>query len=61
MIIVRAVTSDGPDGQPWPAPDSNTLWAAVRSADGRTLWRAIQLAEVRSAASPPLSSAPSGS
>src|SRR5262245_23630353 len=22
MIIVHAVTSDGPDGQPWPPPDS---------------------------------------
>lgn len=50
MIIVRAVTSDGPDGQPWPPPDSNTLWSVVRRAGGCTLWRAIQLAEVRSAA-----------
>ena len=50
MIIGHAVTSDGPDGQPWPPPDSNTLWAVVRRADGRTPWRAIQLAEVRSAA-----------
>jgi hypothetical protein len=50
MIIVRAVTSDGPDGQPWPPPNSNTLWTVVRRADGRTLWRAIQLAEVHSAA-----------
>ena len=50
MIIVRAVTSDGPDGHPWPPPDSNTLWAVVRRADGCTLWRTIHLAEVRSAA-----------
>jgi hypothetical protein len=50
MIIVRAVTSDGPDGQPWPPPDTNTHWAVVRRADGCTLWRAIQLAEVRFAA-----------
>ena len=50
MIIIRAVTTDGPDGQPWPPPDSNALWAVVRRADGCTLWRAIQLAEVRSAA-----------
>jgi len=49
MIIVRAITSDGPDGQPWPPPDNNTLWTVVRRADGCTLWRAIQL-EVRSAA-----------
>jgi hypothetical protein len=48
MIIVRAVTSE--DGQPWPPPDSNTLWAVVRRADGCTFWRAIQLAEVQSAA-----------
>ena len=50
MIIVRAVTSDGADGQPWPPPDSNTLWAVVRRADGCTHWRAIQLAQVQSAA-----------
>jgi hypothetical protein len=50
IIIVRAVTSDGPDGHPWPPPDSNTLWAVVRRADGCTLWRTIHLAEVRSAA-----------
>jgi hypothetical protein len=49
MIIVRVVTSDGPDGQPWPPPDSNTLWAAVRRAGGCTVWRAIHLAEVQSA------------
>jgi hypothetical protein len=49
MIIVRAVTSDGPDGQPWPPPDSNTLWSVVRRAGGCTLWRAIHLAEVQSA------------
>jgi hypothetical protein len=48
MIIVRAVTSE--DGQPWPPPDSNTLWAVVRRADGCTFWRAIQLAEVQSVA-----------
>ena len=50
IILVRTVTSDGPDGRPWPPPDSNTLWAVVRRADGCTFWRAIQLAEVRSAA-----------
>ena len=50
MIIVHAVTSDGPDGQAWPPPDSNTLWAMVRRVGGCTLWRAIHLAEVRSAA-----------
>jgi hypothetical protein len=50
MIIGHAVTSDGPDGQPWPPPDSNTPWTVVRRADGCTLWRTIHLAEVRSAA-----------
>src|SRR6516162_288710 len=50
MIIVRAITSDGPDGQPWPPPDSNTLWAVVRRAGGCTVWRAIQLAQVEPAA-----------
>ena len=48
--IIRTVTSDGPDGQPWPPPDSDVLWAVVRRANGRTLWRAIQPAEVRSSA-----------
>jgi hypothetical protein len=50
MFIVRAVTSDGPDGQPGPPPDSNTLWAVVRRAGGCTLWRAIQFALVQTAA-----------
>jgi hypothetical protein len=44
MIIVRAVTSDGPDGQPWPPAESNVLWVLVARADGRTLWRTIELA-----------------
>ena len=57
--ILHRVTGDSPDGQPWPPPDSNTLWAVVRRADGCTLWRAIQLAEVRSAA--PDSAVPRGS
>jgi hypothetical protein len=48
--ILYSLTSDGPDGQPSPPPDSNTLWAVVRRVDGCTLWRAIQLAQVRSAA-----------
>src|SRR5262245_33068357 len=50
MIIVRAVTSDGPDGRPSPPTESNVLWIIVARADGRTVWRAIQLTEVRSAA-----------
>ena len=45
--IFLITTSDTPDGQPWPPPDSNALWAVVRRADGCTLWRAIQLAQVR--------------
>jgi hypothetical protein len=48
--ISYSLTSDGPDGQPSPPPDSNTLWAVVRRVDGCTLWRAIQLAQVGSAA-----------
>ena len=48
--ILHDVTSDCPDGQPWPPPDSNTLWAVVRRVDGCTLWRAIQLAQVGSTA-----------
>jgi hypothetical protein len=47
--ISHSVTSDGPDGQPWPPPDRNTLWAVVRRVGGCTLWRAIQLAQVGSA------------
>jgi hypothetical protein len=43
MIILHAVTNDGPDGQPWPPPDGDTLWTVVRRADGCTLWRAIHL------------------
>jgi hypothetical protein len=47
--ISHSMTSDSPDGQPWPPPDRNALWVIVRRAEGFTLWRAIQLAEVRSA------------
>ena len=36
--ILHDVTSDGPNGQPWPPPDSNVLWVVVRRANGRTLW-----------------------
>ena len=43
LIISHSTTRDGPDGQPWPPPDTNTLWAVVRRADGCTLWRAIDL------------------
>ena len=44
MIIVRAVTSDGPDGQLGPPTESNALWVIVARADGCTVWRAIELA-----------------
>jgi hypothetical protein len=48
--ISNSVTSDSPDGQPWPPPsDGNALWVVVRRADGCTLWRAIAC-QVRSAA-----------
>jgi hypothetical protein len=41
--ISHTVTADSPDGQPWPPPDRDVLWAVVRRADGCTLWRAIHL------------------
>jgi len=44
MIIVHAITSDGPDGRPWPPTESNVLWVIVARADGCTVWRAIELA-----------------
>jgi hypothetical protein len=43
LKIVHTITVDGPDGQPWPPPDSSALWVIVRRADGCTLWRAIDL------------------
>ena len=48
--ISHSVTSDSPDGQPWPPSDSDALWVIVRRADGCTLWRSMQLAQVRSVA-----------
>jgi hypothetical protein len=48
--ISHSVTSDIPDGRPWPPPESNALWVMLRRADGCTLWRAIELAQVRPAA-----------
>src|SRR5262249_7001022 len=48
--ISHSVTSDSPDGRPWPPPDRGAVRAVVRRVDGCTLWRAIQLAQVRSAA-----------
>jgi hypothetical protein len=45
--ISHTVTSDSPDGQPWPPPESGALWVMVRRADGCTLWRAIHLAMSR--------------
>jgi hypothetical protein len=48
--ILHTVTSDSPDGQPWPPPDNDIFWAVVRRADGCTHWRAIELAQVRPAA-----------
>ena len=39
--ILHDVTSDSPDGQPWPPPDDTALWVIVRRADGCTHWRAI--------------------
>jgi hypothetical protein len=46
--ISHSVTTDSPDGQPWPPSENNDLWVIVRRSNGRTLWRAIQLAQVRS-------------
>jgi hypothetical protein len=48
--IFHDVTTNSPDGQPWPPPESNALWVIVRRADGHTVWRAIQVAQIRSAA-----------
>ena len=48
--ISLSITSDSPDGQPWPPSGSDALWVMLRRADGFTLWRAIELAQVRSAA-----------
>jgi hypothetical protein len=39
VLIYHSVTSDGPDGRPWPPPDSNALWVIVRRADRSTLAR----------------------
>jgi hypothetical protein len=50
--ISHSVTSDSPDGQPWPPSDSNALWVIVRRAEGYTLWRAIQLAQGRASGDP---------
>jgi len=43
--ILHTVTGDSPDGQPWPPPDNDILWAVLRRADGHSYWRAIELAE----------------
>jgi hypothetical protein len=45
--ISHCITSDSPDGQPWPPCEGAALWAVVRHFDGRTLWRAIQLGQVQ--------------
>ena len=45
MKITRTITSDSPDGQPWPPTGRNILWRLVRRADDFSYWRAIQLAE----------------
>jgi hypothetical protein len=43
--ILHTVTSDSPDGQPWPPPEIDVLWAVVRRTDGYSHWRAIALAQ----------------
>jgi hypothetical protein len=43
--IFHSVTSDSPDGQPWPPTERNILWRLVRRADDCSYWRAIELAE----------------
>jgi hypothetical protein len=43
--ILHSVTSDSPDGQPWPPTERNILWRLVRRADDCSYWRAIKLAE----------------
>ena len=36
-MIIERVTSDGPDGRPWPPTESNVLWVIVARADGCTV------------------------
>ena len=49
--ILHSVTTDSPDGQPWPPTERNAvLWRLLRRADDRSYWRAIELAQVRSTA-----------
>jgi len=43
--ILHSVTSDIPDGRPWPPTERNVLWRLLRRADGFSYWRAIELAE----------------
>jgi len=43
--VTLTVTSDSPDGQPWPPTERNILWRLVRRADDCSCWRAIELAE----------------
>jgi len=41
--IIHTVTSDSPDGQPWPPTErSDVLWRLVRRADDCSYWRAIE-------------------
>jgi len=40
--ITRTVTSDSPDGQPWPPTERNILWRLLRRADDCSYWRAIE-------------------
>jgi hypothetical protein len=37
LNVIRAVTSDAPDGRPWPPTESNVLWVIVARADGCTI------------------------
>ena len=41
--ILHSVTSDIPDGRPWPPTERNVLWRLLRRADGRSHWRASSL------------------
>jgi hypothetical protein len=41
MKVCLVSTNDGQDGEPWPPPDRNVLWAMVRRTNGCTLWRSI--------------------
>ena len=44
MKILHTITTDSPDGQPWPPPpERDETWVLLGHAAGLALWRAILL------------------